>query len=318
MGGIISFLVYVMIMAAIYGILALTLNFQYGITGLINFGHVAPFCLGAYISTLIVLAGHAPIIIGFVGAFIIGAISGLLISLPTGNLKADYWAISTLAFAEIIRLFFLNGTWMYGGPTEAGPFGIRAIPRPFYSFFTRATYPFFYLGLCLVALGLVFLLLQYLEKSPFGRVLKLIREDEELALALGKNTFQFKAISMTVSSGFAGLAGGLFAHYMTYIEPNQFLPIETFIVWAMVIVGGKGNLFGSIVGAAIIPIFYNSTRFLKDYIPLDISTLAALRMVVIGLLIVSVMMFLRKGILPERKSVYQRPKRFTGDGNVDG
>ena len=152
----IEYLTYLSIMTGIYGILSLSLNLQYGFTGLANFGHVAFFCLGAYTSTLIVVLVKGPFILGLLGGIIAAGLFGWLIAIPTANLKEDYWAIVTLAAAEIVRLFFLNEDWIFGkGPYHGGAFGIGGIPRPLQSWFSATTYPFFYL--CIV----IFFLSQY-------------------------------------------------------------------------------------------------------------------------------------------------------------
>lgn len=303
--GIVNYLTHLGIMIGIYGILSLTLNFQYGFTGLVNFGHVAFFAIGAYASTLLVMGGGTHFLVGLAGAFVAGGIYGLIISLPSGNLKEDYWAIATLAAAEIVRLFFVNEGWIYGSSYEAGPFGIRGIPSPWYEAIPADLYIYFYLGLVAVFLAITYALLNHLSSSPFGRVLKAIREGDDLPKALGKNVFSFKARSMAISGAFAGLAGGLYAHYVSFISPYNFLPIVTFIVWAMIVVGGIGNNLGAIAGAGVVQIFYSSTRFLKDYVPVNSKTLASVRMVVIGLLIVVVMLFWQEGLIREKKKVYE-------------
>jgi len=302
----IEYLTYLSIMTAIYGILSLSLNLQYGFTGLANFGHVAFFCLGAYTSTLIVVLGKGPFILGLLGGIIAAGLFGWLISIPTANLKEDYWAIVTLAAAEIVRLFFLNEDWIFGkGPYHGGAFGIGGIPRPLQSWFSATTYPFFYLCIVIFFLALTYFVVRLLTNSPFGRVLKAMREGDDLPLAMGKDVRKFRMRAMALGGGMGGLAGSLVAHFWSFIDPYQFMPIETFVVWAMVVVGGKGNNMGALVGAVIIQFFYISTRFLKDFIPIDAQVLASLRMVVIGVLIVLVMLFMQEGLLKEKKRVYQ-------------
>jgi len=300
-----SFLVYLSIMTGIYAILSLSLNFQYGFTGLANFGHVAFFMIGAYTSTILVMLADVPFLGGLLGAMVTAGLFGLLISLPTMNLKEDYWAIVTLASAEIVRLIFLNQPLK--GPYHGASFGIGDIPRPLSSLFSPDTYPYFYLGIVLTCLGLTYLVLTRLERSPFGRTLKAIREGDELPQAFGKDVGKFKMRAMAIGGAFGGVAGSLFAHYTTFIDPFYFMPIETFIVWAMVIVGGKGNNLGAIVGAAVVQAFYSSTRFLKDYIPIDPQTLSSLRMVIIGALIILVMLFMKEGLIRERRRIYELP-----------
>jgi len=304
--GLINFLVYLAIMMGIYGILSLSLNLQYGFTGLANFGQVAFFCLGAYSSTIIVLTFDMPFIFGLFGAMIIAGIFGYVIALPTAGLKEDYWAIVTLAASEIVRIFFLNEDWVVGGgPYSGGSFGVGGIPQPLRSFFSAHTYPFFYLSVVLVCLLLTYIIISTITKSPFGTVIKSFREGgDKLPQALGKNVKKFRVKVMAIGGSFGGLAGCLWAHYYGFVSPNQFLPLETFIIWAMVIVGGKANNKGAIFGAIIIMIFYNSTRFLKDYIPIEEVTLASLRMVAIGILIVVAMLFMQKGLIKEKKTSY--------------
>jgi branched-chain amino acid transport system permease protein len=303
--GLVNFLVYLSIMTGIYAILSLSLNLQYGFTGLANFGHVVFFCLGAYISTIIVLVFKMPFILGLLGGMVVAGLFGYIISIPTANLKEDYWAIATLAAAEIVRIFFLNEDWVVGGgPYQGGAFGIGGIPQPLRSLFSAHTYPFFYLAIVLVCLAATYIIINTLTQSPFGRVIKSIREGDNLPQALGKDVKRFRMKVMAIGGSFGGLAGCLWAHYHGFISPNQFLPLETFIIWAMVIVGGKANNKGAILGAVIVMIFYNSTRFLKDYIPIEAVTLASLRMVAIGILIVVAMLFMKEGLIKEKKTLY--------------
>ncbi len=302
----IQYLAYLSIMTGIYGILSLSLNLQYGFTGLANFGHVAFFCLGAYTSTILVVLVKGPFILGLLGGMVAAGLFGFLISIPTANLKEDYWAIATLAAAEIVRLFFLNEDWIFGrGPYHGGAFGIGGIPRPLQSWFSATTYPFFYLCIVILCLVLTYFTVRFLTNSPFGRVLKAMREGDDLPLAMGKDVSKFRMKAMAFGGAMGGLAGSLVAHFWSFIDPYQFMPIETFVVWAMVVVGGKGNNIGALVGAVIIQFFYSSTLFLKDFIPIDAQVLASLRMVVIGVLIVLIMLFMKEGLIKEKKRIYQ-------------
>ena len=304
--GFVNFLVYLAIMMGIYGILSLSLNLQYGFTGLANFGQVGFFCLGAYATTIVTLTFGLPFILGLIASMLIAGLFGYVIAIPTADLKEDYWAIVTLASAEIVRMFFLNEDWVVGGGVyRGGAFGVGGIPQPLKSYFSAQSYPFFYFIIVLVYLIATYLVINRLTQSPYGIVLKSIREGEDrLAQAMGKDVKKFRLKTMAVGGMFGGLAGCLWAHYYGFISPNQFLPLETFIVWAMVIVGGKGNNRGAIFGAVLIIIFYHSTRYLKDYLPLEEVTLASLRMVAIGILIVIVMLFMKEGIIKEKKPIY--------------
>lgn len=305
----IDFLVYIATMVAIWGILALSLNVQYGIAGLVNLGHVVFFLIGAYSSAILVLLLGLPFVVGFAGAVVLAALFGALMALPTAHLQQDYWAISTLAAAEIVRIVMLNT--QLGGPYTGGAYGIDGIPRPLRELVdSGGAYGWLYLGIAAIALLVCYLFVQWLTRTPFGRALKAIREGDDVPLALGKDARSLRIRGMAVGGALGGLAGALFAHYNTFIEPRYFMPLETFIIWAMVILGGAGNFRGAIVGAVIIQALYNGTRFLGnevDFIPADV--MAAMRMVIIGLLVVGVILFMPQGLFPE-------PRRRYGSGDA--
>jgi len=296
---VIYFLIYLLTMIGIYSLLAMSLNFQVGFTGLINFGQVAFFCIGAYASSLLVIKAGAPLILGFLGGMALSGLFGYIISIPTKSLKADYWAIATLAGGEVVRLIALNEGWL----TE-GPFGVMSISQPLRWLFSKDTYPLFYLLLVVACMAVVYFVLSLLTNSPFGRNLKAIRDEEDLCLSLGKNTRKLKLQAMVVAGMVAGLGGALFAHYITYISPENFRPIETFLMWAMIIVGGRGNHLGAILGAVVIQLFNVSTRFIGGYVPLGADSMAALRMIIIGVLIVLFLLYTPEGLIKEKKKVY--------------
>lgn len=303
----IEFFVYLVTIAAIWGILSLSLNLQYGVAGLVNLGHVGFFMLGAYTSTILVVMGGWPIPVGMIGGAVAAAVFGILMALPAANLREDYWAISTLAAAEIVRIIFLNTN--LGGPYVGEAFGVSGIPRPLREWFeahgySLANYNFFYMVLVLVCLAVAFVLVSYLASTPFGRSLKALREGDEVPLALGKPVGFLRVRVMAVGGGLAGLAGALFAHYNAYIAPEYFLPLETFIVWAMIIIGGPGNFIGALAGTVIVQILYNSTRFIASLVNIDPQILGSLRMIVIAVLIILVILYMPQGIVPERRRRY--------------
>jgi ABC-type branched-subunit amino acid transport system permease subunit len=293
-------------MTEIYGILSLTLNFQFGLTGLANFGHVAFFMLGAYTSTILLLVAHCSFPIALAGAIVACGIFGFLISIPTSHLRSDYWAISTLAVAEIVRKFFYNEKWIVGGGYyRGGAHGIGGIPSPLENYLSPEIYPLFYLALTSFFLISIYLILEKLTQSPFGRVLKGIREEEVLTEALGKSVAVFKMKAMAISGALAGTAGSLYASYIGFIGPDQFMPLVTFVVWAMIVVGGTGNNRGALLGALVIQAFYSSTRYFKDFIPIEADRLASIRMVIIGVLIILTILFMKEGLIREKKKTYK-------------
>ncbi|WP_159587268.1 branched-chain amino acid ABC transporter permease [Chelativorans xinjiangense] len=305
-----DFLIYLATMVGIWGILSLSLNLQYGVTGLVNLGHIVFFMLGAYISTIMVVLAGWPIFLGMAAGVVAAAAFGALMALPTSNLQQDYWAISTLAAAEIVRLVFLNT--QLGGPYSGAAFGMSGIPRPLRAYFTSGSYDLFYMVMVLTVLAICLALCWWVLATPFGRTIKALREGDHVPLALGKRIATFRIRSMALGGGIGGLAGALFAHYNAFISPQYFLPLETFIVWAMVILGGAGNFVGVIVGTVIIQSIYNSTRFLKDFVPIDQALLGSLRMILIAVLIILVILYMPKGLIPERRRRYERPPAAQG------
>lgn len=282
----------------IYAIMAFALNLQYGFAGLLNFGLVAFFAIGAYSSALLSLNGM-PIVLAAFLAVLISAIAGALIAIPTMKLSVHYWAIVTISIAELVRVVIQNEEWATGGT-----FGLGDIPQPLSATISQDWYPIFFFILTIAILAACYFMSSALVNSPYGRVLKAIREDEEYALSIGKNVPKFKLRTMAAGAAMIGLAGSLYAHFTTYLHPQAFEPLVTFIIWAAVILGGKGNLKGGILGALIIVLLYNSTRFIGDYIDLSASTIASIRLAVIGLLITTIVLVRPDGLLPEEKKVF--------------
>lgn len=289
-----GYLVAMAIIALIYCLLALGLNLHWGHTGLINFGHVAFFAIGAYTSALLTLRG-APIIVGAIAATALAALAALPIGWVSVRLRSDYLAIVTIGFSEMVRLVLLNEVWL-----TRGPMGLPGVPRPFETLPTGANELVFLLLLA-SAVALSFLLVERVVRSPFGRVLRAIREDEDAASALGKDVVKFKVRSLILGAAIAGLAGSFYAHYINYVVPDQFLPLVTFYVWIAVILGGSGSNLGALLGTAILMVFLEGTRFLKDWgFALDEVRLAALRFVVVGLALILLVLYRPQGLLGER------------------
>ncbi|TAL88884.1 MAG: branched-chain amino acid ABC transporter permease [Candidimonas sp.] len=314
----INFLVYLLTIVGIYGLLSLSLSFQYGQTGLVNFGQVAFFMIGAYLSSIATAILGWPVWVGFILAILGGGVLGALMALPIGDLRQDYWAIATLAAAELIRIIFLNTN--LGSDYVGASYGITNIPAPFRSHFTTTHYGYFYLALVAACVVVAYLLITWLDHSPFGRVLKGIRESDDVARALGKDVRSARIWSLVIGGALAGAGGSLYAHFVGFIDPRFFMPLETFLVWAMVIMGGPGNNIGALVGTLVVELIYNSTRFIQ--VPVEYSaTVAALRMVLIGVLIIVVILYLPRGLVPERKRRYRSPdglpdRRHSGGRHV--
>ena len=290
----IAYLTAIATLVGVRALVTLGLNVQWGLTGLVNLGVVAFFAVGAYTSALLSVTG-APLAAAWPAAIALAALAGAGLAMVALRLREDYLAIVTLGFAEVLRLFLLNEAWLTRGAN-----GVTAIPRPLHARFA-GYYDLFYLALVLAAVGLVYLALERLRRSPFGRVLRAIREDETVAAVAGKPVFRFKVQAFALGAGVAGLSGTLFAHYLAYVEPNMFLPQESLFVWLALILGGSGNNRGALLGSAVLLGLLEGSRFLKDVIPfLTGVRLAAAQQIFVGIVLVMLMIRRPEGLLPER------------------
>jgi len=226
----------------------------------------------------------------------------LLIGIPTLRLKGDYLAIATIGIAEVIRLIIKNENWLTNGDP-----GIKHIPQPMYNLITRfiENYNWFYLVLILVFLAGLYLAIERVVRSPWGRVLKAIREDEIATAMSGKNVFGFKLQAFVFGAVIMGMGGSLFAHHVKAISPGAFEPFfATFLIWVMLIAGGSGNNKGAILGAFVIWGIWVGTDFLADLLPgLPEAQAAALRVIAIGVLLELILLLRPRGLLGEEKRV---------------
>lgn len=282
---------YLVAMATIIGIqvlLTLGLNFHYGLTGLINFGHVAFYALGAYASALLTLAG-VPFLPALAAGVVLAVAASLLVGAATLRLREDYFAILTLGFSETLRIVLLNAREL-----TRGPLGLPGIPRPFLEVF-EGSYHLFYLALVLATVTAVFVLSEVLARSPLGRTLRAIRDDDQAAMAVGKNVLAFRLTALGWGAGLAAVAGSLWAHYVTYVVPDQFTPEITFYTWMAMIIGGPGSTVGAVWGTALLVSVLESTRFAKDVLPMiDEPRLAAARQIVIGIGLIVMTVYVRR------------------------
>ncbi len=297
MEGILPYAVTVLILVGIYALFALGLNLQWGFAGLINFGHVAFMAIGAYTMVILNLCGVHWALAILIGLAVAGGI-GALLTIPAIRLKADYLAILTIGFSEIMRYFFLNERWLTGGAI-----GLMGFSRPLEGIVPAEHYDLFLLGLIWGIVLIAFIALQRLAKSPWGRALKSIREAEDVAKVLGKNVSAYKMQVFFLGSVLAGLAGVMLAFYHSYICPYYYYPIETFYAWIIVILGGSANNRGTILGALILWIFLSGTRFLSPLVPLSDFTFAALRMALVGVLLIVLMLYRPQGMLGNKREL---------------
>jgi ABC-type branched-subunit amino acid transport system permease subunit len=353
-----AYLVFLVGLAAMYALMSLGLNAQWGFSGLINFSIAAFFGIGAY-GTALMTADSSPIagglspVLGVLVALVVSAIIAVLIGIPTLRLGADYLAIATLGLAEVLRLIALNEQWLTNGsagvrgipqffagwpvldglPAALPGFRVELIPgQPF--FFEQ---PFYQAVLNFVVV-LAFLTVSYLilrraHRSPWGRVLRTIRSDEDLAEALGKNTYWYKMQAFVLGSLVMALAGVFAAHLIRFVGPSTLDPLTTFYVWVAVILGGSGSNRGALIGGFVIVAIREGTRFASDLINFVVGVLpeivvdgifglidivntllplvnmqslpdpAPLRLLIIGLVIIVVMRYRPEGLLPPQKEL---------------
>ncbi|MFT7057649.1 MAG: branched-chain amino acid transport system permease protein [Pseudorhodobacter sp.] len=282
-------------------ILALALNLQWGMTGMVNFGIAGFYALGAYTSGLLTVKLGIPVGFAICAAVVAGFVAGAALSLFSGRLREDYLAIVTLGFGEIVRLIVLNEDQI----TE-GPRGLRIQARPFDGWVAPENYPLLYLVLVAACVALTYAVAETIRRSPMGRTLRAIREDEVVADVLGKDVLRHKVQIFAIGGGFMGLAGALYAHYVQNISPEVFLPMVAIFIWMSVIVGGAGNNTGLLIGSGVVILFLEGTRFIGDVIPnLDAEKLSAGRIILIGVLLIVTLHVRPRGLMPEPR--YHHP-----------
>jgi branched-chain amino acid transport system permease protein len=302
-----GFWAFVLTFAGIYAIFVLGLQLEVGDTGLINFGHVAFMAIGAY-TTGLLLTNGVSVWLAMPLAVLAAAAAGVLLGIPTLRLRADYFAITTIAAGEILRITIENEQGTTGGTQ-----GLRGASGPWRDFNNDVLDFFEGLGVELdrrvpllvivwVTALLVGLLLVYLGRTPWRRALRAVRENEEAAAASGIPVFSYKLQSLAFGSAIAGVAGVLFTFFSTTLFPENFEPIFTFVGFAILILGGIGSYFGVIAGSILISFIVSGTRFL-DF-PLDSDKVAALRFVLIGLIIMGLMAFRPQGIFGKKEELH--------------
>lgn len=285
----IDFAIYLITVIAIWSVLALSLNLQFGMTGLVNFGQILPFAIGSYAAGIGASLGY-PWWVGALAGLMIAPAFSLAAVLPAQRLSQDYWALITLGAAEMFRLTMLNTPSFAGG---ADGLNVPRFPSPVVALSVS-------LGLLMVS----FLFAQRISRSPFGRMLRIIREDEVLASTLGRNPISYQAMVAVVAWIMAAAAGIAYGHFSGYVAPTSFTVTETFIVWTAVILGGPGRNIGVILGAAIIQILGVSSRFVAQWVDLPSDLIANLRLASFGLILVVMFIYRPQGLIPEKREVH--------------
>jgi branched-chain amino acid transport system permease protein len=296
------------VLAATYGIFALGLQLNVGTTGITNFGQAGFMAIGAYTMAILVVKEGWSWWWAMPAAIAASMLAAVVVGLPSLRLRADYFAITTLAFAEIVRyladnernltegsqgLLGYNGDWFrlslrLGNWLDGHGIHVTSFLFP----------------LLLVSWGILLvltLLVALVVRTPWGRVLRAIREDEDAARALGKNTLAYKLQSLALAAALAAIAGFVLALNLTLLVPDEFDPVFTIFGFVIVILGGLGSYFGVILGSVILMTVLEGTRYVE--LPLSSDKVAAIRFIIVGLVLILLMAFRPQGILGSKQEM---------------
>jgi branched-chain amino acid transport system permease protein len=296
------------IIAGTYTLFALGLQLNVGFTGVINFGQAGFMAVGAYAMGILVVDAGWSFWLALPAAMAIAMTFGLVIGLPALRLRADYFAIATIAFAEIVRLIAQNARELTGG--NQGLFGFEetwaSVSETIEGWLETAGWadpePLFPLLIVVWTIALLAtLVLARAQRSPWGRVLRAIREDEDAARALGKNTLLYKLQSLAISAALGSLAGFFLALNLNFLHPTEFEPLFTFIGFMVLILGGLANYWGVAVGAVITWTILEGTRFID--LPISDERAAAVRFFIVGLALILLMAFRPQGLFGRREEM---------------
>jgi len=279
-----AYFIHLFILILIYVILAVSLQLALGYGGLLNLGHIAFFGIGAYASALLSIAGY-PFWICIIFAGLLSAFFGFLLSIPTHKLKGDYLALATLGFSFIVYALLLNWTSL-----TRGPLGITGIPRPTIlgiNFSDNLNF----LILMIVIATISYLVINQITRSPFGKVIEATRDDELATHSLGKNIFKIKSITLSASAFFAGIAGSLFAAYITFIDPSSFSFMGIMPIIVIVMVGGLVSLPGTVLATIMIILLPEPLRF----IGFPSSIIGPARQILYALILLLILNYMPKG-----------------------
>ncbi|MGM0584057.1 MAG: ABC transporter permease subunit [Pseudomonadota bacterium] len=317
-----EYLLHIAVMLSLYAILATSFNLLIGFAGLFALSHAAFYALGAYVTAILTVTLGLPFPLPLIAAVVFTAVMSALIAVPALRISGHYLVVISLAMQIIVLEVILNWKGLTGGTD-----GISGVPAYDLLGLMRLDTPDRFLIAALPAAAICFWFSWRLTRSPFGRALRAMRENEAAAQAVGKNILFMKVTVFALAAGLAAVAGGLFARYFTYVGVDSFTIDETIYILAMVILGGTGNLWGSVVGAAILVIAPELLKFLP--LPVDIAD--KMRLIAYGVVLMVILLFRPQGLLPEprgRRAMFvpveaekeesDAEKLFEGDSGAKG
>ena len=339
--GLMSYLVSFAVVGSIYAVIALGLNVQWGYTGLFNIGVAAFFAVGAFTSALVTTTQPtgaaaaftqqafglgAPFLVGVLAAGVVAGSLALVVGGPTLRLRDDYLAIATIGIAELVRLIFQNERWLANGPQPLRGIpqplaclvrdgGCAWLPAPLTNLFAPLAprdYTYVYMLITALFVIVTFLVLERVIRSPWGRLLRAVREEEDAAAMNGKDVARTKLQAFVVGAVIMGMGGALYAHYMVSIDYSHFDPLyATFLIWVMLMLGGSGNNRGAILGAFVIWGVWTGTAFVVDAIRPALAAISPelpargpyLRLMFIALVLLFILLFRPRGLIGEERFV---------------
>ncbi len=310
---ILQFLAGVITLMGVYTVLTLALNLHAGYAGLSSFGIVGFLALGAYTYAILTIGPPSgdnlyrfgfnfPWWVGFLGAGLVTAVFAFIIGLPTLRVEGDYLLIVTFAFAEIIQKLAANEGWLTNGTR-----GFMRIHQPFNEVIPGQYYKFFLAFLVIVIVVVFYLIAQKVGKSPFGRTLRAMRDNEPAALSTGKNVYTFKMRTFLIGAAMIGMAGAMYTWYMTITVPALFGMEVTFAAWIALVIGGLGNNKGAIIGTIVLLGAQQALKFIQltpDMAPM----ISSIQMIIEGLVLIIILRFWPSGLIPEKSP---RPPQVT-------
>jgi len=282
-----DYLLHILILIGIYVILSTSLNLIAGYTGLLSIAHAAFYGVGAYVAALMALKLHSPFLVNIICAVFLSGLLGAAVGIPSLRIHDDYFVIATFAF-QVITFSILNNWVSFTG----GPMGLPGIPQPSI-FGLEISSHLAFLVLVGIFCALTLWITQRIVQSPFGRVLKAIREDEVFAQTAGKNVAAYKVLVFVIGAGMASVAGVIYAYYISFIDPTSFTVMESIFIISIVIIGGAGSLWGPVVGAVVLVTLPEILRF----VGMPSAIAANVRQILYGGLLVAFMMWRPRGFL---------------------
>lgn len=311
MSGIVLFFVGVLTLGGIYAILAMVLNLESGWAGMWDLGLVGLVAVGAYTYIIttqtthddVVFAPHLPMWLGVVLAGVAGGIAALIIGIPSLRVRGEYFLITTLAFAEVIRQLAVNL-----GSVTRGTVGFNQFDRPFESVVHGSGYRWLLLIMVWLVAGVVYLLMRRLARSPYGRLLRGFRDNDSVATSLGKHTNRHRIQTYVLAGFLYGATAPLYVWFIRTVTPSLFASDVTFVAWTALVIGGIGSLRGPVLGAVILLVVTEASSLVQGSGDFAV-VLASIRFIVLGMVLILVMRFRPQGLSDERSAFAEASAR---------